>query len=85
MPAAATGSFGNSGKNETGRSMTDRSAAARVPDLFALMGGDDAFLHLVVQKDMVSYADLKGRVLSVDALSTGFLSCSGKFLNLAAS
>lgn len=44
----------------------------RDPDLFAFMGSDNAFLHLVVQKDIHSYADLKGKTLSVDALTTGF-------------
>lgn len=43
-----------------------------MPDLFAFMGGDDAFLRLVVQKDIHSYADLKGKTLSVDAITTGF-------------
>ncbi len=42
------------------------------PDLFAFMGGDNAFLRFVVQKDIKSYADLKGKTLSVDALTTGF-------------
>jgi len=42
------------------------------PDLFAFMGGDTAFLRLVVQPDITSYADLKGKTLSVDALTTGF-------------
>jgi ABC-type nitrate/sulfonate/bicarbonate transport system substrate-binding protein len=42
------------------------------PDLFAFIGGDDAFLRLVVQGDVKTYADLKGRVLSVDAMTTGF-------------
>jgi ABC-type nitrate/sulfonate/bicarbonate transport system substrate-binding protein len=41
-------------------------------DLFAFMGGDSAFLRLVVQPDIRSYADLKGQTLSVDALTTGF-------------
>jgi ABC-type nitrate/sulfonate/bicarbonate transport system substrate-binding protein len=44
----------------------------REPDLFAFMGGDDAFLRLVVQPDIRTYADLRGRTLSVDALTTGF-------------
>ena len=44
----------------------------REPDLFAFMGGDNAFLRFVVQKDITSYADLKGKTLSVDALTTGF-------------
>ncbi|MGB6997970.1 MAG: ABC transporter substrate-binding protein, partial [Pseudolabrys sp.] len=42
------------------------------PDLFAFMGGDSAFLRLVVQSDIASYADLRGKTLSVDALTTGF-------------
>lgn len=42
------------------------------PDLFAFMGGDGGFLRLVVQPDVRSYADLRGRTLSVDALTTGF-------------
>ena len=42
------------------------------PDLFAFMGGDSAFLRLVVQPSVRSYADLKGKLLSVDALTTGF-------------
>jgi ABC-type nitrate/sulfonate/bicarbonate transport system substrate-binding protein len=44
----------------------------REPDLFAFMGGDNAFLRFVVQNNIKSYADLKGKVLSVDALTTGF-------------
>jgi ABC-type nitrate/sulfonate/bicarbonate transport system substrate-binding protein len=44
----------------------------REPDLFAFMGGDNAFLRFVAQKDIKSYADLKGKTLSVDALTTGF-------------
>lgn len=41
-------------------------------DLFAFMGGDNAFLSLVVQDDIRTYDDLRGRTLSVDALTTGF-------------
>lgn len=44
----------------------------REPDLFVFMGGDSSFLRLVVQPDVRSYADLKGKALSVDALTTGF-------------
>lgn len=44
----------------------------REPDLFVFMGGDDAFLRLAVQPNVRSYADLKGKTLSVDALTTGF-------------
>ena len=42
------------------------------PDLFAFMGGDNAFLRLVVQGDVKTYTDLRGRTLSVDAMTTGF-------------
>lgn len=41
-------------------------------DLFAFMGCDDAFLRLVVQGDIETYDDLRGRQLSVDAMTTGF-------------
>lgn len=44
----------------------------REPDLFVFMGGDNAFLRLAVQSDIRSYADLKGKTLSVDAFTTGF-------------
>lgn len=52
------------------------------PDLFAFMGGDNAFLRLVVQPDIKSYGDLKGRTLSVDALTTGFAFVLRKMLAL---
>jgi len=42
------------------------------PDLFVFMGGDNGFLRLVVQPEIKSYADLKGKELSVDALTTGY-------------
>ncbi len=42
------------------------------PDVFAFMGGDNGFLRLVVQPEIRSYADLKGKELSVDALTTGY-------------
>ena len=42
------------------------------PDLFAFMGGDDAFLSLVTVGDVKSFDELKGRTLSVDAMTTGF-------------
>ena len=54
----------------------------REPDLFAFMGSDNAFLRLVVQPDIKSYADLKGRVLSVDAMTTGFAFVLRKMLAL---
>jgi ABC-type nitrate/sulfonate/bicarbonate transport system substrate-binding protein len=42
------------------------------PDLTVFMGGDNGFLALVTQPDVKSYNDLKGKTLSVDALTTGY-------------
>jgi ABC-type nitrate/sulfonate/bicarbonate transport system substrate-binding protein len=42
------------------------------PDIFTFMGGDDAFLSLVTVGDVQSFDDLRGRTLSVDAMTTGF-------------
>jgi ABC-type nitrate/sulfonate/bicarbonate transport system substrate-binding protein len=36
------------------------------------MGGDNGFLNLVTVPEVKTYADLKGRTLSVDALTTGY-------------
>jgi ABC-type nitrate/sulfonate/bicarbonate transport system substrate-binding protein len=47
-------------------------ALKRQPDLFAFMGATQIELALVVAPDVKSYADLKGRSLALDALSTGF-------------
>jgi ABC-type nitrate/sulfonate/bicarbonate transport system substrate-binding protein len=44
----------------------------REPDTFAFMGADTAFLSLVVQSDVHRFADLAGRTLSVDAMTTGY-------------
>jgi ABC-type nitrate/sulfonate/bicarbonate transport system substrate-binding protein len=44
----------------------------RPPDIFAFMGGDNGFLSLVTIPEVKTYADLKGRTLSVDALTTGY-------------
>ncbi len=52
------------------------------PDLFAFMGGDNAFLRIAVQSDIRSYRDLKGKSLSVDALTTGFAFVLRKMLAL---
>tara|TARA_A100001037_G_scaffold301933_1_gene332481 strand:- start:327 stop:1253 length:927 start_codon:yes stop_codon:yes gene_type:complete len=41
-------------------------------DLIAFMGCDDAFLCLAVQEDIKSFADLPGKILTADALTTGF-------------
>jgi len=42
------------------------------PDLFAFMGSDNAFLSVLGGKGVKSFADLRGRKLSVDAMTTGF-------------
>lgn len=52
------------------------------PDLFAFMGGDNAFLRLVVRPEVRSYADLKGTTLSVDAMTTGFAFVLRKMLTV---
>jgi len=41
-------------------------------DLIAFMGGDNGFLRLVTVPEVKTYADLKGKQLSVDALTTGY-------------
>ena len=52
------------------------------PDLFAFMGGDNGFLRLVVLPEMQTYADLRGKTLSVDAMTTGFAFVLRKMLAL---
>jgi ABC-type nitrate/sulfonate/bicarbonate transport system substrate-binding protein len=42
------------------------------PEFFAFMGSDSGFLSLVVAPDAKSFADLKGKTLSVDARTTGY-------------
>ena len=44
---------------------------AEPPDLVAILGGDGGFLSVVAAPAIKSFADLKGKTLSVDALSTG--------------
>ena len=41
------------------------------PDLFAFMGGDGGFLSVVAGPGIRDFADLKGKTLSVDAMTTG--------------
>ena len=41
-------------------------------DLVAFMGMDNAFLYLVTAPQIKTFADLRGKQLSVDAMSTGF-------------
>src|SRR5437879_6145052 len=42
------------------------------PDLFAFIGGDNGFLRLVTVPEVKSFGDLRGKTLSVDALTTGY-------------
>jgi len=42
------------------------------PDLIVFMGGDNGFLSLVGVPEVKSIADLKGKTVSVDALTTGY-------------
>ncbi|ARQ00846.1 ABC transporter substrate-binding protein [Pseudorhodoplanes sinuspersici] len=42
------------------------------PDIFAFMGGDNGFLRLVAVPDVKAISDLKGKQVSVDALTTGY-------------
>lgn len=42
------------------------------PDFFAFMGATQVELAFIVSPDVNSYADLKGKSLALDALSTGF-------------
>jgi ABC-type nitrate/sulfonate/bicarbonate transport system substrate-binding protein len=44
----------------------------REPDLFAFMGATQIELAFVVAPEITSYQDLKGKMLALDALSTGF-------------
>ncbi len=41
------------------------------PDLFAFMGGDGGFLSVVASPAARGFGDLKGKTLSVDAMTTG--------------
>ncbi|HVR92291.1 MAG TPA: ABC transporter substrate-binding protein, partial [Casimicrobiaceae bacterium] len=41
------------------------------PDLFSFMGGDGGFLSVVASPGVKSFADLKGKTLSVDAMTNG--------------
>lgn len=52
------------------------------PDLFAFMGVAQMNLQLVVQPDIRSYADLKGKTFAVDAPSSGFVYVLRRMLEL---
>lgn len=42
------------------------------PDIVAFMGVDNGFLSLVTAPEVRSYADIKGKSVSVDAMTTGY-------------
>jgi ABC-type nitrate/sulfonate/bicarbonate transport system substrate-binding protein len=44
----------------------------QTPDFFAFMGATQVELAFVTSPDIATYADLKGKSLALDALSTGF-------------
>lgn len=48
------------------------TADGSVPDLVAFMGGDHGFLSLMAKPAITSVPQLRGKTLSVDALTTGF-------------
>lgn len=52
------------------------------PDLFAFMGGDNGFLRLSVVPEVKSFADLRGKELSVDAMTTGYAFVLRKMVQL---
>ena len=45
---------------------------ASEPEFVVVMGGDGGFLSVVAAPGVKSWADLKGKTLSVDAMTTGF-------------
>ena len=42
------------------------------PDFFAFMGFTQGSVRLVVNPDLKSYQDLRGKTLAVDAVTTGY-------------
>jgi len=42
------------------------------PDLFAFLGNDSGFASIVAAPSLKSFADLKGKTVSVDAMTTGY-------------
>ncbi|MFC7738270.1 ABC transporter substrate-binding protein [Roseomonas sp. GCM10028921] len=56
--------------------------AQRSPDLAVFMGGDNGFLRLVTVPEVKRVEDLRGRELSVDALTTGYAFVLRKLVHL---
>jgi ABC-type nitrate/sulfonate/bicarbonate transport system substrate-binding protein len=48
------------------------AAVATTPDLMVFMGGDNGFLSLVALPEIKTFQDLKGKTVSVDAMTTGY-------------
>ena len=48
------------------------AAVSVQPDLFVFMGGDNGLLSLATLPEIKSFQDLKGKTLSVDAMTTGY-------------
>jgi ABC-type nitrate/sulfonate/bicarbonate transport system substrate-binding protein len=48
------------------------TAVSTAPDLIVFMGGDNGLLSLAVLPEIKTYQDLKGKTLSVDAMTTGY-------------
>lgn len=53
------------------------------PDIVSVMGSDNGFLSLVTAPDVTSFAALRGRTLSVDALTTGYTFVLRKMLEVS--
>jgi ABC-type nitrate/sulfonate/bicarbonate transport system substrate-binding protein len=56
---------------------------ATKPDIVAVMGSSSGFLSLIVAPEIRSMSDLKGKVLSVDAMTTGYAFTLRKMLEKA--
>src|SRR5262245_29718312 len=50
------------------------------PDLIVFMGGDNGFLRLMAVPEVKTFADLKAKQISVDALTTGYASVRRELL-----
>jgi ABC-type nitrate/sulfonate/bicarbonate transport system substrate-binding protein len=55
---------------------------AGAPDFFLFMGGQSGAVRLVVQPDIATLAELKGKSLAVDAATTGYAFVLRKILQL---
>jgi ABC-type nitrate/sulfonate/bicarbonate transport system substrate-binding protein len=51
-------------------------------DLFIFMGGNNGFNNLIVQPEIRSYEDFRGKVMAVDAVDTAFALLLYKMLDL---